>query len=103
MDSTIAAGDNINPAIFWKERYYREQPIMELVPLAAHMIVSASKLNNGSISGLEIVLCDASGFHRINEDSIRKLKAQANEWDEHIGSLFANYRQDFGFDPDEAG
>jgi hypothetical protein len=65
------------------------------------MIVSASKLNNGSIKGLEIVLCDADGIQRMAEDSIRKLKAQANEWNEHIGSLFAKYRQDYIFDPKE--
>jgi hypothetical protein len=45
----------------------------------------------------------SDGLHRLDEESIRKLKAQANEWDEHIGSLFANYRQDYTFAPKEAG
>jgi len=103
MRSTIAAGDHVNAAIFWKERYYQRKSIKSLVPLAAHLVVSASMLNSGSIGGLEIVLCDASGLHRIAEDSIRKLEAKANKWDEEIGSMFANYRQHFTFAPKDAG
>ena len=45
MQTTAIAGDNVNPAIFWAERYYQELPIEKLVPLAAHLIVAASKLN----------------------------------------------------------
>jgi hypothetical protein len=103
MESSIAAGDHVNSAIFWKERYYQRKPIKRLVPLAAHMIVSASKINRGSISGLEIVLCDTSGLHRIKEDLTRKLEAQANRWDKHIGSLFLKYKIRLRFDPNEAG
>jgi hypothetical protein len=97
VDSSLALGDHVNAAIFWKERYYQRQPIQKLIPLAAHLVVSASKLNGGSISGLEIVLCDASGLHRLDYDSIRKLEAKANKWDEEIGALFANHTQDFTF------
>lgn len=104
ITTAIPAGDNVNAAVFWRARYYEEyKPIKTLIPLAAHMIMSANKLNSGSIRGLEIVLCDSDGLHRLDEESIRKLKAQANEWDEHIGSLFANYRQDYTFAPKEAG
>ncbi len=97
------AGDQLNPAVFWKNRYYERKPIRELIPLAAHLVVSASKLNGGSIDGLEIVLCDDDGIHYMSEESTRKLEAQANEWDEQIGSLFADYTQDFTFAPKDAG
>jgi hypothetical protein len=103
MESSKAAGDHVNAAIFWKERYYKRRPIRKLVPLAAHLIDSASQLNRGSISGLEIVLCDASGLHRVDEESIRKLEAKANRWDKHIGSLFTKYKQDFTFAEKDAG
>jgi hypothetical protein len=96
------AGDQGNPAVFWKLRYYERKPIRELIPLAAHLVVSASKLNSGSIDGLEIVLCDEDGIHRLNEQSTRKLEAQAKKWDTHIGSLFSNYKIKLGFDPKEA-
>ena len=101
--ASIVVGDHANAALFGKERYYRRKPIKKLVLLAAHLIVSASKINLGAIKGLDIVLCDASGPHRIAEKSIRKLKTQANNWDKQIGSLFANYTQDFAFTPTEAG
>jgi len=102
MEKSKAAGDHVNAAIFWKERYYKRRPIRKLVPLAAHLIGSAGKLNQGSISGLEIVLCNGSGFHRIDEDSIHKLEAQADRWDKEIGSLFSDYKIRLGFDPKKA-
>ena len=97
-----AAGDQINPAVFWKNRYYERKPVRQLIPLAAHLVVSASKLNSGSIDGLEIVFCDADGLHRIDEESVRKLEAQANEWDEQIGAMFASHRQEYDFVPKDA-
>jgi hypothetical protein len=46
MNSTAVTGDDVNAAVFWLERYYERRPIRSLVPLAAHVVVSASKLNN---------------------------------------------------------
>jgi hypothetical protein len=102
MQTRVIAGDNVNPAIFWAERYYRELPIENLLPLASHLIVTASKLNPTAISGLEIVLCNASGLRRLSDDSVRGLKLKAAEWDENIGNLFLNYRQQFTYAPDVA-
>jgi hypothetical protein len=103
MQTTAIAGDNVNPAIFWAERYYQELPIENLLPLAAHLIVAASTLNPTPISGLEIVLCNASGLHRLSDDSIRELKSKATEWDKNIGDLFLTHRQQFTYAPDVAG
>jgi hypothetical protein len=99
MDGSAFAGDNVNPAIFWAERYYKAEPIRTLVPLAAHTIVSAGTLNPTAISGVEIVLCDASGIHRVSEDSLRQLESKAREWDKNIGDLFLDHRQQFTYAP----
>ena len=82
------AGDDSNPSVFWSERYYKARPLKELIPLAAHMIVSARHFNTAAIDGLEIVLCDSSGIRRLPEESIRKLEASSEKWDMEIGNLF---------------
>jgi hypothetical protein len=99
MESYAIAGDNLNAAIFWAERYYEKLPIENLIPLAAHLISVAHKLNTGTISGLEIVLCTASGIRRLSGESIEKLEQKAKEWDKSISELVLNYRQQFTFAP----
>jgi hypothetical protein len=79
------AGDTKNAATFWAERYYRPLPIKTLVPLAAHLIVSAHTLNTAGIGGLEIVLCDAAGIRRVPDDVLRTLEIGAAERDQSIG------------------
>lgn len=89
--------------MFWSERYYQPLPIRRLIPLAAHLIVAAHELNTAGISGLEIVLCDASGLHRLSGDSIRELESKANEWDRDIGDLFLNHEQQISYAPNVVG
>jgi hypothetical protein len=91
--SRFIAGDKANAAVFWAERYHLKSASTEqLIPLAAHLIVSASKINNGGIGGLDIVLC-RSGFSRLSDNSIKQLEQKAEEWDRTIGDLFLNYRR----------
>ena len=97
------AGDNLNAAIFVTERYYTKRSIHELIPLSAHLIVAASKLNPGGIGGLEIVLCDASGLHRLSNASISELEIKTEEWDASIGELFRGYSQQFTYAPNVSG
>lgn len=99
MDDRAFAGDNVNPAMFWAERYYKKLPVKELVPLAAHLIITAHHLNNGSIGGLEIVFCDQSGFHRLSDDSILELEAKSREWDTQIEALLLGHKQEFTYAP----
>jgi hypothetical protein len=103
MESFAITGDNVNPAIFWAEAYYRKRPIKSLIPLAAHLIVSAETLNSGSISGLEIVFCDQSGFHRLSDESLSELSLKAHEWDKQIAGLFLNHTQQFSDAPNVVG
>jgi hypothetical protein len=100
MDTIAIAGDNVNASIFWVERYYQKLAIEKLIPLAAHLIVCAHKLNTGTVSGLEVVLCTASSIRRLSDESIHELELKAEEWDKHIGELFLNHRQQFTYAPD---
>lgn len=93
MNTKAVAGDNVNPAIFWAERYYQRRPIRELAPLAAQVIIAAGKLNPGAISGLEITLSDAAGIHRLSDESIRGLESMANELDESTGASLSRQTQ----------
>jgi hypothetical protein len=99
------AGDNVNPAVFWSERYCIRlplQPTQTLIPLAAHLITAASTLNSLAINGLEIVLCNESGCHRLSDEAIKELTAQVSEWDDQIGAFFTSYTREFTFAPKEA-
>lgn len=103
MDSIAFAGDNVNPAIFLAERYYKKAPIKSLIPLAAHLILAASALNNGAIGGLEIVFCDESGLHRISNESVQALESWSMATDRKIESLFLGGAQEFSYAPDVVG
>jgi hypothetical protein len=103
MSSIAIAGDNLNSAIYWPERYYEKRPIEKLVPLAAHTIGAAQKRNTATISGLEIVLCTASGIRRLSDESIHELELKAVEWDESIGELFLGHREELTYAPNAAG
>jgi hypothetical protein len=103
MKTTAIAGDNVNPALYWAERYYEPAPVESLIPLAAQVVVTAHKLNNGSISGLEVVLCTASGIRRLSDESTNELEAKANDWDKAMGELFRGHRQQFTYAPNVVG
>jgi len=90
-------GDRVNAAIFWSERYYERKPIRNLMPLAAHLIVSASKLNPVAISGLEVILCEQAGMHRLADKSISELVSKANEWDENMRKSLASYSPEVSY------
>jgi hypothetical protein len=94
VTSKRIAGDNVNAAIFWSERYYERQPIKNLVPLAAHLVVSAGKLKGSAVGGLEIVLCSRDGIAQLPQTTCERLESQANKWDTEIGRLFADYSPD---------
>jgi hypothetical protein len=103
MDSKALAGDTLNAAIFWAEKYYERVPIEHLMPLAAHLVVCAHELNTATISGLEIVLCDTSGIRRLSNDSVNELQLRAKEWDRSIGQLLFGHRQQFTYAPNVIG
>jgi len=103
METIAIAGDNVNAAIFWAERYYRPRSVELLIPLATHLVVSAERLNTGTISGLEIVTCTDKGIRRLSDESINRLRAQSEEWDRSMGELFLNHREQFSYSPNVIG
>jgi hypothetical protein len=92
------AGDVTNAAIYWAERYPEILTVEQLIPLAAHLIVSSHHLNTAGIGGLEIVRCDASGIRQLSLESTRELVQKANEWDGTIRDLFLKYQQQYTYD-----
>jgi hypothetical protein len=107
QQSKIYAGDEKNSAVFWAERYYPKRhpklPIKTLVPLAAHLIVASSRVPNGGISGLEIILCHKDdGMHRLSVDSINELESKSSERDNSIGKSLLDGSQQFSYAPDVA-
>ena len=98
----MIAGDTVNAAIYWIEKYYRKWarlslPMERLIPLAAHMIGQAKTLNTGGIDGLEILLCNSVKIRRLSDDSCKLLERQAERWDDAIGDLFLDHQQDYRY------
>jgi hypothetical protein len=91
------AGDTLNNALFWGERYYQRQPICKLIPLAAYLINAGGKLSPDRIGGLEIVICDKKGVHRLPDDSINELQAMAEGLD---SSLLTSLSREFSYPQD---
>ena len=82
------AGDDNNPAVFWVRRYYKKEPVVRLLPLAAQVVVSASELNSAAIGGLQVAMCSADGFSFLKSDSIAQLEQYAKALGERIGDSF---------------
>lgn len=85
MQSKAIAGDNVNPAIFWMERYYDESmAVGQLIPLAAYLIVCAGQINPYGIGGLEIVRCDSAGIHPLTRAENREWESKARDLERRI-------------------
>ncbi len=95
MERFAVAGDTVNAAIFWAERFYEKRPIRELAPLAAHLVKNAAHLNSAMISGLEVILCDHSGLQRLSKESIQALEVQSAAVDKMLVDSFFRSNQQF--------
>jgi hypothetical protein len=91
------AGDDINPAVFWAERYYRRMPLRKLVPLAAHLICEAGELSPDRVKGLEIILCKKSGIRHLSIDSVRDLQSWAHRLDARLRMSFTSHAPPFTY------
>jgi hypothetical protein len=103
MESYAIAGDSLNAAIFWAERYYQKLPIERLIPLSAHLVFIAHRFNSATISGLEIVACKPDGIHRLSPQSLADLECQAEVRDSNLGEDLLSGTQQFSYAPDLAG
>jgi hypothetical protein len=83
MTKHVCTGDQASPAVFFTERYFpadRKLPIRDLIPLAAHTVLMASKFSAG-IGGLQIVLCRPSGFELLDGEEISILGVRSQKID----------------------
>src|SRR6266481_6977564 len=96
----VVAGDIENAGIFWSEMYYERRPIKHLARVAAQLVVMAGKISSGNVGGLEVVLCDASGFRRLSADSNARLESTVNQMDETIRKSFTSYDGQFTYATD---
>ena len=110
QERIAVAGDNVNGAIYWPEAYYnsfpyaaRRIPVKTLIPLAAHTLVVAHRLNPVTISGLEVVFCDEIGFHRLSGESLQALRDAATIWDQQFRDTILGYVHEFTYEPEEIG
>jgi len=86
-DDKAIAGNNVNSALFFIQRYYKKLPIDDLTPLAAHTILSAGYVNQTGVEGLEILRCTKEGFDFLEEKEISALTAWSCKLDTKIGRL----------------
>jgi 20S proteasome alpha/beta subunit len=85
----ILSGDAISPAAFFIERYYRSTAkISELLPLAAHAILMAARLNPTGVGGLEIVVGRDGQFQKLDEDEIAPFRTFSETLDTDIRNRF---------------
>jgi hypothetical protein len=80
------AGHKTNMAAFYVQRYYAKVPISNLIFLAAHTILSASKISS-ALKGLEIVTCTANEIKRLPESEIEELIRRSQTLDSQIETL----------------
>jgi hypothetical protein len=98
----VVAGDIENAAVFWSEMYYERRPMSYLARVAAQLVVMATKISSGMNGGLEVVLCDASGFRRLSADSNTHLESAANQLDDTLRESFASDPGPLTYAPDGA-
>jgi 20S proteasome alpha/beta subunit len=90
-------GDNANSAVFIAEKYIRPAILRrsskrDMVFIAAHTVLMAGEINPSTVGGLEIFLCDSSGFNRLSEDEITELSRRSAELDAEISRrLFSTH------------
>jgi hypothetical protein len=84
IEDRILAGDSFNPAGFFADVYYSQQPIAQLAFLAAHIILSGGRFNPDGAGGLEVVKCTSDGFERLSESSIQDLIDRSDALDGRI-------------------
>lgn len=91
LDKTVE-GDAANTAVFFLERYYRAAPIKQLLPLAAHCILTAAKLNPTGVEGLEIVVSTLKETRKLEKHELSALKQVSETLEaaiyQHISQFF---------------
>jgi hypothetical protein len=84
----LAIGDVHNLAFFWATSYYRSTlNISQLARLGALAVISASRLNSGSVGGLEVMECKKEGCRMWPRSETSVLFSEISSLADQIGSL----------------
>lgn len=86
------AGLTTNSALFFFEQYYsfwkNPQPIERLISIAGHIILSAARLTEDRIDGLEIAVCQNDGKPKfVQAETIREVYARSEMINKDIADL----------------
>lgn len=84
-ENKVVSGNHSNPAMSLVELFYDEKcpslSARELIPLAAHTILTAGRYNPAGIGGLEIVICTTQGFELLKKEEITELTGWSKKLD----------------------
>jgi hypothetical protein len=83
-------GHATNTACFFCGKYYRKAPVAALRLLAAHMIITAGKLNPHGIQGLDILTCTTDGFAFATLNETVALEKRSQHIDDQLSQLLMN-------------
>jgi hypothetical protein len=79
FDKAIS-GHHANSACSYVQLFYEKRPVPELIPLVAHTILSAGRINPAGIGGLKILCCEATGITEISKARLEELE----KWSEAL-------------------
>jgi hypothetical protein len=86
--SCFPTGDAGNSAMFWPMQFYNGAlSVGQLTRLGALAVVSAAKLNSGSIGGLEVLTCDTDGIRCWSRQESETLESDMQKLLKQIGDL----------------
>jgi len=84
----VVSGHVANPAVYFLERFYQKKMgTGELLPLVAHTILEAGRINPAGIQGLEIVCCSRDGLKPVPEERISELTNLSERVEREIRTL----------------
>ena len=94
IEDRCFAGDQINPAVYFAERYYAPgsglRPINELIFVATHTVLMGAPLNN-AIEGLQLAICrvgqngEIIECRRLSDEELAPHRERAAELDKELG------------------
>jgi hypothetical protein len=97
------AGEITNPAISWHKYHDEGLSPAQLIPLAAHLILSAHFFNSKGVDGLDIVQCDANGVRMLSLTSIAALQKKSRTMDRNIVEYLFSEKQEYTYAPQKSG
>jgi hypothetical protein len=87
----VVQGDSANSAAFFL-RYYRPVSVKGLLPIAAHCILTAGKMNPSGVEGLEIVVATIGETRKLEKQELEVLREASDRLEaaiyQHISQFY---------------